>query len=152
MKFFKIFFLGLYDYFSDIKSSIRNGIDDLKFLFCNNIFFKWKCSNLCWAVSWFLKIVTHLSPGSYTRRGSSPPAPPLGIPGGALPHPGIYGQRLKSGVLGKNKIALILKWVFLKSSWKFFRDFRTSKSNTELWYIIIYSPWIGTTMGHIGDM
>ena len=56
------------------------------------------------------------------RGGSSPLAPlPLGIPGGALPHPGIYGQRLKSGVVGKNKLALILKWMFspLKSSLKF---------------------------------
>ena len=33
-------------------------------------------------------------------------------------HPGIYVQRLKSGVVGKTKLALILKWVFslLKSS------------------------------------
>ena len=29
-----------------------------------------------------------------------------------LPHPGIYAQRLKSGVVGKNKLAIILKWVF----------------------------------------
>ena len=41
------------------------------------------------------------------RGGSSPLAPlPLGIPGGALPHPGIYGQRLKSGVVGKNKLKM----------------------------------------------
>ena len=29
-----------------------------------------------------------------------------------LSHPGIYGQRLKSGRGGKNKLALVLKWVF----------------------------------------
>ena len=46
------------------------------------------------------------------RGGSSPLAPPPWHPrGGGLPHHGIYGQMLKSGVVGKNKLALILKWV-----------------------------------------
>ena len=48
-----------------------------------------------------------------TQGGSSPLAPPpWASQGRALPHPGIYGQRLKSGVVGKNKPALFLKWVF----------------------------------------
>ena len=46
--------------------------------------------------------------GQAITQGGSSPLAPLGI----------YGQRLKSGVVGKNKLALILKWVFspLKSS------------------------------------
>ena len=59
----------------------------------------------------------------HTGGGQQSSCPPWSSQGGALPHPGIYGQRLKSGVMGKNKLALILKWVFslLKSSWKFSR-------------------------------
>ena len=38
MLFFKIFFLGPYGNFSEIKSSIRNRVDDFEFLFYWNIF------------------------------------------------------------------------------------------------------------------
>ena len=52
---FKKYFFEPYGDFSDIKSSIRNRMNDLEFFFDCNIIIKLKRSNLWWAVSWFLK-------------------------------------------------------------------------------------------------